>query len=654
MKKIAIFLFLIFFINIFSIKIGIYENTPYVINDNKGIVVEILNYIQKNYDINIEKVMGTQPGLMKKLKLGEIDALALLGETKERREFGKFNKISFFTEWGIAYSYKDVDIITLEDLKDKDIGVMDTDIFYEGEYGIKNILNNFGINVSFIEYQSYKDILDDLNKGKISVGVVNRLYDVRDYKNIKRTSVLFSPVEFKILFRKNLNNVDSIINTFDKAFEDIINDENSIYYKILDEYTVSQQTVLPDSFVFNIIITLIVIFIIIISLYLLIVYMRRTIKKKTKESKKLNEKLFQMINLVSKIGSDSIEINEFYHDLLKGAVNIIDEAESGSISLFEHNDWKYITAYGHDEENLTKMNLKKEYRLPVEDTKIYTYEEIMNLDKNLMPENIRKLFKKYTVPFKQMMVSRINVNESISMDFSIEIPMKSDKNFTEESKIIFKSLVSLSKTFMFNKINFNTVRNAYVNFAKKLSMVAEEFDDETGEHIQRVGELSAFVAEKLGMNSNYIKDIREFAPLHDIGKIFIPKEILKKPGKLSHKEWKTIKKHTSFSYKLLGEDEYFKMALNISLYHHEKYNGGGYPFNIKGDQIPLEAQIVSLVDVYDALRSKRAYKPAFSHKKTMDIILNGDQRTKSNDFNPEILDIFKKYSEEIEELYNEF
>jgi HD-GYP domain-containing protein (c-di-GMP phosphodiesterase class II) len=339
---------------------------------------------------------------------------------------------------------------------------------------------------------------------------------------------------------------------------------------------------------------------------------------------------------------------------LNGTIEIIDEAKTGSISLFDHNKWIYLTTYGHDKEKLMEMELKKDYRLPVNGTEIFSFEEIINMDQKLMPEQIRKNFEKYTKPFKQMMVSRVKINENISMDFSIEIPENSEKEFSDESKMIFKSLVSLSKTFMSNKINFNTVRNAYVNFAKKLSMVAEEFDDETGEHIQRVGELSAFIAEKLDMDHNYIKDIREFAPLHDIGKIFIPKEILKKPGKLSREEWKTVKKHTSFSYKLLGEDEYFNMAMNISLYHHEKYRGGGYPFNLKGDKIPLEAQIVSIVDVYDALRSKRAYKPNFTHEKTMDIILNGDQRTKPEDFSPRVLNVFKKYSEEIKKLYDNF
>jgi len=641
-------------LKIFSIKIGVYDNPPYVKNENEGIIVELLDYIEENYNIDIEIVMGTQPGLIEKLKSGEIDAITPLGETEQRKKYGVFNNTYFFTEWGVAYTKENLNISTFQELEGKTIAVMDTDIYYEGEYGLKNITDNFGIEVYFIEYDSYREALNSVEEGVNDVAVVNRLYDVSGYNNLKRSNILFSPLVYKILFRKDLPEVQSIVNTFDKALTDLLTQNDSFYYEILDRYTVSQQTVLPDSFVRNLIIFLTILFLVILGLYLLIVYMRKTIKRKTKESNQLNKKLFQMIDLVSKIGSEEIEIDEFYSDLLNGTIEIIDEAENGSISLFDHDKWIYLTSYGHDKEKLMSMELKKDYRLPVNGTEVFTFEEVFDIDQKLMPEEVRKNFEKNTVPFKQMMVSRVKINENTSMDFSIEIPKVSDKEFSDESKTIFNSLVSLSKSFMSNKINFDTARNAYFKFAKKLSTVAEEFDDETGEHIHRVGELSAFIAEKLGMTQSYIKDIREFAPLHDIGKIFIPKEILKKPGKLSPNEWKIVKKHTSFSYKLLGEDEYFKMALNISLYHHEKYRGGGYPFNVEGDKIPLEAQIVSIVDVYDALRSKRAYKPSFTHEKALNIILNGDKRTKPEDFNPKVLEVFKNYSDEIKELYDKF
>ncbi|MGM0640656.1 MAG: substrate-binding periplasmic protein, partial [Thermotogota bacterium] len=466
MKKIITTIsIIIIFINVFSLRVGIYENTPYVKNIEEGIVVELLKYIENNYNINIDLVIGTQPEMISKLKTGKIDAVTPLGETKKRKQFGIFNKNYFFTEWGIAYANENSNVSTFQQLENKNIAVMDTDIYYEGEYGLKNILSNFAINVNFVEYDSYKKVLESVENGLNDIAVVNRLYDIKDYENLKRTNILFSPVFFKILFRKDLSDIDSIVSTFDNALNDLINDKDSIYYDILDKYTVSQQTVLPDNLIRNIIIALSLILAIILVLYFLIVYMRRTIKYKTEEAENLSGKLFQMINLVSKIGSEEIDIDEFYDDLLNGTLNIIDEAETGSISLYDHDKWTYLTAYGHDKDKIMKMNLKKEYRLPVEDTEIFTLDQVVKMDKKIMPESIKNKFEKYTSPFKQMMVSRVTINENTSMDFSIEIPEDSDKVFTEESKIIFKSLVSLSKTFMSNKINFNTVRNAYVNFA---------------------------------------------------------------------------------------------------------------------------------------------------------------------------------------------
>ena len=95
----------------------------------------------------------------------------------------------------------------------------------------------------------------------------------------------------------------------------------------------------------------------------------------------------------------------------------------------------------------------------------------------------------------------------------------------------------------------------------------------------------------------------------------------------------------------------FEMARNIALYHHEKYNGRGYPFGLKGEEIPIEARIVAIVDVYDALRSKRPYKEAFSHEKALKIILEGDGRTKPEDFDPRVLEVFRDYGDEIGKLW---
>ncbi len=189
-------------------------------------------------------------------------------------------------------------------------------------------------------------------------------------------------------------------------------------------------------------------------------------------------------------------------------------------------------------------------------------------------------------------------------------------------------------------------------FTEKLAIVAEGYDEITGKHILRVKNLSKFVADKLSLDKSKIEEIDLFSPLHDVGKIFIPREILNKPGSLSPEEWEIMKKHTIFAQKILDAPG-FETALNIALYHHENYDGSGYPFGLKGDEIPLEAKIVKLVDVYDALRSDRPYKKGLTHKEVLEIIIKGDTRTKPEHFDPNLLRIFIENEKDIEKLWEE-
>jgi len=237
------------------------------------------------------------------------------------------------------------------------------------------------------------------------------------------------------------------------------------------------------------------------------------------------------------------------------------------------------------------------------------------------------------------------------MEKSFDLDVDSVAVFTDEDLEVAKAFKEIASVFLTVKKYNNSLKNTYLNFANKLAMIADAYDDITGNHIYRVGKISEFIAKKLKLNGQMIEEIRNFAPLHDIGKIFIPTTILKKKGKLTFEEWEEMKKHTVYAKRLIGDDEHFKVALNMALYHHEKFDGSGYPFGKKGEDIPLEAQIVSVADVYDALRSKRPYKKELTHDEVMDILIFGDDKTKSEHFNPIILDIVKKYGDKINKIY---
>ena len=173
---------------------------------------------------------------------------------------------------------------------------------------------------------------------------------------------------------------------------------------------------------------------------------------------------------------------------------------------------------------------------------------------------------------------------------------------------------------------------------QRLAATCEARDDETGQHTQRVGELAADLAVVIGLPASRATLIRQAAPLHDIGKIGIPDSVLLKPGKLSREEFEVIKGHTIIGSRLLadGHCDVVQLAASIARYHHERWDGTGYPDGLAGAAIPIEARIVGLVDVFDALTHDRPYRPAWPRQRVLDHV----RRERGRHFDPAICDAF--------------
>lgn len=186
----------------------------------------------------------------------------------------------------------------------------------------------------------------------------------------------------------------------------------------------------------------------------------------------------------------------------------------------------------------------------------------------------------------------------------------------------------------------------------RLGEAVETRSQETGNHVKRVAAMSKRIALKIGMSEQEAEVLMQASPLHDLGKIGIPDAILNKPAKLDNDEWHVMKSHTEIGYELLGnsEREILKTGGLISLQHHERWDGTGYPKGLKGDEIDLCARITSLADVYDALSSNRVYKEAWPQKK----VLSHIRQNSGTHFDPKLVDAFFEIFDEIKAIQEHY
>jgi PAS domain S-box-containing protein len=176
---------------------------------------------------------------------------------------------------------------------------------------------------------------------------------------------------------------------------------------------------------------------------------------------------------------------------------------------------------------------------------------------------------------------------------------------------------------------------------ERLAKAIELHDSSTGEHVSRMAEVASLLATRLGLDHERVDLLRVAAPMHDIGKIATPGEILRKPGALTAEEREEMKRHTVIGHEILADSEskLLRAAATIALTHHERYDGSGYPHGLAGQEIPVEGRITAVADVFDALLSDRCYRPAFTVDETAEIIKEGS----GTQFDPQIVDLLLEH-----------
>lgn len=259
-----------------------------------------------------------------------------------------------------------------------------------------------------------------------------------------------------------------------------------------------------------------------------------------------------------------------------------------------------------------------------------------------------------------------NVSDVILKPFDVRVVMRRIKNTIDlyNKKFALEQMLQEKDDILMEKageVKKQTVRikETFDVMSMVLSSALEFRNLESADHIRRMKYftkvLAVYVGEgypEYGLNQEKIERMVSASPFHDIGKILVPESILLKPGKLTAAEFYEVKKHTVYGCEILEEaagiedQDFYQDCYDICKYHHERWDGGGYPMELKGDEIPISAQIVALADVYDALVSKRIYKDAYAHNNAAYMIKNGE----CGEFSPKMIECFDRANEDFQNI----
>jgi len=325
-------------------------------------------------------------------------------------------------------------------------------------------------------------------------------------------------------------------------------------------------------------------------------------------NRKLSEKLVEMTTLyeTAKLTSSSLDLDEMLSSVCNSAIKILN-AETGSLMLFDSKG-EVLTikrAHGLNEEIIKKTRIKKGETivgLVAQSGKpliIHGRTDISQIKGRKKYEKVNSI----CVPLKTKkgVIGVINLNRK-----------RGAKSFTEDNLKLLFTMANNVASAIENAGMYQNLHKSYLGIIRALVAALELKDTYTRGHSEGVTIYAVALAKKLKLSPQEIESIEVAAILHDIGKIGIPEDILNKPGKLNDEEWKEVKQHPEFSYKII-KDVDFPWKIKPLIYaHHERYNGKGYPSGLKREEIPLGARVIAVADSFAAMTSDRAYRKGLS------------------------------------------
>jgi len=600
-----------------TLKVGVYENSPKIFTDDKGNALgfwpDIIEYIALQEGWQIKWVLGTWPQCLERLENKEIDLMPDVSFTEPRSKRYAFSQETVLMSWTRIYARKGVNIQSILDLEGKKIAVMTGSVNFTGPEGIKELTRKFDIDCTFVEMNNYTEVFEALEKGEIDAGVTNKDFGNKYEKDfdIERTPIIFRPSHIQFAFPKDSSLTPYLFEKIDYHMKELKKNKDSIYYQSLEKWLavkVGERQVIPGWINWM----LIGVGGIVLLLFGGNFILSSQVRSKTKE---LRQDIFERKQAEEALRASRDYLEKLTNSMWDAVFSVkmperVIEWANDSFRLIGYEPSECIgkdTAflYADKDEFLDFGNKLKDAMAAGKD--------VLHADQLMKRKNGETFPVEITVTFHRENDEVVSVTSIV-------------RDITERKQLEEKLKKTLDATI------------------ETMSKIVEVKDPYTAGHQQRVSQLTTAIAKELNLSPDKVEGIRVASLIHDIGKISVPTEILSKTTTLSDIEFSLIKEHSRIGYDILKSIDFSCPVARIVLQHHEKINGSGYPGGLKSEDILLEAKIIGVADVIEAMSSHRPYRPALG----IDAALEEISQNRGILYDPEVVDACLKLFKEKE------
>ncbi|WP_286337437.1 HD domain-containing phosphohydrolase [Hydrogenimonas cancrithermarum] len=653
---------------------GLYQNPPLsfgTADHPKGIFVDLLQSVAEEEGWSVSYVPCEFDGCLKLLSEEKIDLLGPVVKTKEREKYAIFPNEIVISNWGVVYGTSDFVPDTFLSLSDKCVAMLKDDVHASA---FMRLMRRFGISYRTKYFHSYEKVFRALQNREADVGIANRFLFLRlgkNYSDVRSSSLYFNPIGATYAIAKNN---PLLAKTLQNHLHRLKQDQNTVYHTVVNSYLARGSLQQISPYVFKIIVALLVLLLASITAIWLF---RREVRRKTEAYKIAKEEaenhllqseyLRRVVNTVKEVNQVLIEPLSIDAKLQKVCDELVENrfyslvwigcAQKSGHALYLKYHSNDSSGY-LDETFFTTTDPSSDFaKGPSGQSYLQNRTVIQDTqnDPNFRPWRDRAR----RAGFTYCMATPIRYHLQGEPVGVITVYTSNPAGFSDKEQQLLEEMAG-DVGMMLHAQRLHEERERLLherieNFEQTvlvLNDVIEARDPYTAGHSNRVGEYAVLIARACGCSEEETKQLLEASKVHDIGKIETPDSILLKPGPLTSVEFEIIKQHPETGYKILSRLAFFKEEAQIIRYHHERYDGSGYPEGLKGGEIPRLAQILSIADTFDAMTTNRIYKP----KKSKEEALEELEKLAGTWFDPELcriaVDILKdtKIHEEISQL----